>query len=416
MHRTLLSLSVSIIGLLTFLAGCNRDAGKPPAPPPVAVTVAHPIRQEIIDWDEYTGKLSAVEQVDVRARVSGFLESVHFKEGSMVNKGDLLFKIDPAPFKATYDATIADQKRAQAQLDYDTAEFKRISDLSDVASPKELEDARLAMRRSQAALDSSKAQIESAKLNLDYTSVTAPISGRIGNYLVTAGNLITGGAGQTTQLTTIVSMNPIYCYFEADEKSVLRYQRLAREHKRVSAREGTLPVWLGLADEDGFPRQGNIDFVNNMLDPTSGTLNGRGVFNNADGQLLPGMFARIRVPGSGRYIATLIPDTAVQTDQNQKFVYVIGADGKAVYRHIDLGSAYGNLRVVVGGLEVTDQVVINGFARLRPGVAVKATVSELPTTRGRTAPGSATTQQLPTMEQLQGTSTRPTTQSAEAAR
>jgi RND family efflux transporter MFP subunit len=408
MHRTLLPLSISIVGLLLFVAGCKRDAAKPPAPPPVAVTVANPIRQEILDWDEYTGTLTAVEQVQVRARVSGFLESVHFKEGSMVNKGDLLFKIDPAPFKATYDAVVADQKRAQAQLDYDTAEFKRISDLSDVASPKELEDARLAMRRSQAALDTTRAQVESARLNLDYTSVTAPIAGRIGNYSVTAGNLVSGGAGQTTLLTTIVSMNPIYCYFDADEKSVLRYQRLAREHKRVSAREGTLPVWLALADEEGFPRQGNIDFVNNMLDPTTGTLSGRGVFDNSDRQLLPGMFARIRVPGSGRYHALLIPDTAVQTDQDQKYVYVLD-NGKAVYRHIELGSTYGNLRVVAKGLGLEDQVVINGFSRLRPGVAVKATVAAFPTTQARTAPGSPTTQQLPTAEQLSGTATRPAT-------
>lgn len=409
MHRTFSSLSIGIVGLVVLLAGCKRDAAKAPAPPPTAVTVAHPIRQEIIDWDEYTGTLTAVDQVQVRARVSGFLESVHFKEGSTVNKGDLLFKIDPAPFKATYDAAVAEQKRQQAQLDYDTAEYKRLSELSDVASRKELEDARLAMRRSEAALENARAQVESAKLNLSYTDVTAPISGRIGSYLVTPGNLITGGAGQTTLLATIVSMNPIYCYFDADEKSVLRYQRLAREHKRVSAREGALPVWMGLSDEEGFQHQGAMDFINNMLDPTSGTLSSRAVFNNPDGQLLPGMFARIRVPGSGRYHAILIPDTAVQTDQNQKFVYVI-ADGKAVYRRIEPGSTFGNYRVVTGGVDVSDQVVINGFSRLRPGAAVTVTVAELPATPSRTAPGSPTTQELPTVEQLTGAATRPTTQ------
>lgn len=419
MGRILQTFAALVVGTLV-VSGCGKKDEAPPAPPPPAVTVSHPIRQEIIEWDEYNGRLAAVEQVEVRARVSGFVESVNFLEGTLVNKGDPLYVIDPAPFKAAYDQAAAEQQRTQAQLDYDTAELKRVEELraTGAISTKEYEDVRLAQRRSGAALAGAQAALQAADLNLQYTKVTAPIPGRIGRQLVTQGNLINGGAGQSTLLTTIVSLNPIYCYADADERSVLKYQRLAREQKRASARDAKIPCWLGLADEQGFPRQGVIDFVNNQLDPTTGTITARGVFDNKDASLTPGLFARLRIPGSGRYQALLIPDTAVQTDQNQKFVYVVDEMKKAKYRHIELGTRYEGMRVILGGLTETDQVVVNGFARLRPDVTVNPTIVAMPHQPIRTGAGSPATQMLPTTRILSGLdspqhlSTQPVTQPA----
>jgi len=385
-------LSAGIVVAICVI-GCGKDKPAAAPPQPAAVTVAHPLAHEIIDYDDFNGRLAAVDQVEVRARVSGFIESVHFKEGSLVKKGDLLYLIDPAPFQATYDRTVAEQARAQAQLEYNTSEFNRVSELrsQDAISVKELEDAKLAMRQSSAALDAAKAAAQSAKLDLDYTKVIAPIDGRIGARLVTPGNLITGGgATSATRLTTIVSVDPIYCYIDADERTVLKYQRLARERKRLSARDQPIPVWLGLSDEQGFSREGKADFVNNTFDPATGTITARATFDNHDLSLTPGLFARIRVPGSGKYQALLIPDIAIQTDQNQKFVYVVGTDNKAQYRHVDPGSVHEGLRVITSGLTEGDSVVINGFARLRPGVPVTATLSTITT---RPSPDVGPTQQ-----------------------
>jgi multidrug efflux system membrane fusion protein len=219
---------------------------------------------------------------------------------------------------------------------------------------------------------------------------------------VTPGNLVAGGGatGQSTLLTTIVSIDPIYCYMDADERSVLKYQRLAREQKRVNVREGTIPCWLGLSDEEGFPRQGVIDFVNNTLDPSTGTMRARAVFDNKNGSLTPGLFARVRLPGSGRYTAVLIPDSAVQTDQNQKFVFVV-RDGKtATYQKVELGSLYEKMRVITNGLTENDLVVINGFARLRPGAAVAPKEVVTPAPQTTTGMGSPTTQSLPTTREV----------------
>ena len=390
------AMAVGVIGL-----GCDRggQAQGPAGPPPVAVTVSHPVRQEVIEWDEYNGRLAAAEEVEVRPRLNGYLQSVHFQEGAIVRQGDLLFVIDPAPFQATYDQAEAELQRAQAQLDFDTAEFKRIEELraSGSGSVKEYEDARLRLRQATAALAKARAELQSAQLNLDYTKVLAPIPGRIGRRLVTPGNLVGGpgggGASQSTVLTTIVSIDPIYCYVDADERSVLKYQRLSREHRRVSARDARIPCRMALSDEKEFRHEGYIDFVNNALDPNTGTLTARGIFPNQDGTLTPGLFARLRIPGTGPYEALLVPDQAILTDQDQKYVMVADQGNVARYRRIEPGPLHGALRVVTGGLKDTDSVIINGHAKVRPGAPINPTRSQIePTDAGGVGAEAPTTQ------------------------
>ena len=292
---------VGVVSLITH--GCNRsDAAGPPAPPPAMVTVARPIDREVMEWDEYTGRLEAVETVEVRARVGGFIDSVSFTEGGTVKKGQLLFVIDPRPYQAELDRAQGEVARAQAQLALAETEFKRTSELvpSQAASELELDEKRADRDAAKAALAVAEATVTSTELNVKFTQVTAPIDGRISRIYVTPGNLISGGgqAGEATLLTVITSLDPIYCYVEADERSVLKYQRLSRERKRVSARDAKIPARLALLNEAEFAHDGVIDFVDNRVDPTTGTLRARGVFPNDDGVMTPGLFGRVRVPGT----------------------------------------------------------------------------------------------------------------------
>ncbi len=363
--------AVLVVAMLAiFSTQCSRQ--DPPHPPPVpTVTVAHPVQHEVVEWDDYTGYLDAVDFVEVRARVSGLVMSAPFQAGSIVKQGDLLVEIDVRPFQAELDSQIAEESRAAAQVRLAEIELKRIQDLPPEASvPIELQRVEAALAEASAVFAGAKAAVESARLNVEWCRVTAPIAGRIGERQVDPGNLITGGIGTATLLTTIASIDPIYCYIDADERAVLKYQRLAREQKRVSARDARIPFIMQLADETTFAHRGIVDFVDNRIDPRTGTIRGRGILANPGGYLTPGFFARVRIPGSGRYTATLVPDSAIATDQNQKLLYVVARDDLVEMRPVELGALFGDLRAVSSGVQVSDRVIINGLMHARPGARV----------------------------------------------
>jgi multidrug efflux system membrane fusion protein len=362
----------ALLALVAALgAGCGRQK-PPPAPPPPAVSVAEVVQREIMEWDEYTGRLEPVESVEVRARVNGYLESIHFEDGALVKKNDLLFVIDPRPYKTDYDRAEAELARANTRLELANNDFDRAGRLfkTHAISEEEYDSRSKAKKEADSNLTASKAALESSRLNLEYTRVHAPIDGRISRRYVTAGNLVHGGTGMPTLLTTIVSIDPIYCYIDADERSVLRYQQLSREGKRVSARDFKIPCEMALANESGFPHKGMIDFVDNRLDPNTGTLRARGVFTNDKRELTPGLFARLRVPGSGKYQALLLPERAFGSDQTLKFVYVVNAQNKVEFRPVSVGPVIDGLRVVRDGVKAGERVIIEGHMRVRPGVVV----------------------------------------------
>lgn len=362
--------SVPVLTFAWLMIGCSRPP--PPPPPPIpTVTVAHPAQREVIEWDEYTGHLDAVDFVEVRARVSGFIVSAPFQSGAIVNKGDLLVEIDVRPFQADLDSRIADADRADALVRLAMVELKRIQDMpSGVAAPIELERAEAALSESRAVLSGTKAAVESARLLVEWCRVTAPITGRISNRYVDPGNMITGGSGTGTLLTTIASIDPIYCRIDADERAVLKYQRLTRENQRDHARKKLIPFFMQLADETTFSHEGVIDFVDNRIDPATGTLRARGVLANPEGWLTPGFYVRIRVPARKPFVATLVPDAAVVTDQNQKLLLVVGKDDVVQARPVALGPLFGDLRAIESGIDSGDRVVINGVMQARPGSKV----------------------------------------------
>jgi multidrug efflux system membrane fusion protein len=375
--RWLAGIAGLLLAMLT--GGCERK--KPQAPPsPPAVSVVQPVLREIVEWDEYIGRLESPETVEVRARASGYLDKVHFKEGKEVKKGDLLFTIDQRPYQAEFDHAEAEYQRAVSQAELaknDSERAKRL--IGTRAISEEDYDTKLkTYLAAQATEKSAKAMLESARLNLEFTQIRAAISGRISRAVVTEGNLVSSGIGGSgaTLLTTIVSLDPLYLYGDADERAILKYLRLRREGKRISARDEIIPAEMGLADETGFPHKGYMDFVENRLDPNTGTVRARGVFSNADHGLSPGFFARIRIPGSGKYQALLIPDRALGSDQAQKFVYVVNDAKKVEFRPVKIGPMVEGLRVVKDGLKPGEQIIVEGLLRVRPGVVVDAKPAE----------------------------------------
>jgi multidrug efflux system membrane fusion protein len=362
--------------MMVWLAGCNRPPAPPPPQPPT-VSVAQPLTQEVVEWDEFIGRLEAVESVEVRARVSGLLESVHFTDGQLIKQGDVLFVIDPRPFQAELDRAAADVTRAQADLQRAAEEAQRAEQAGGALPQEEVVRRQIAVQQATASLAAAQAQRAAAQLNVEFATVRAPISGRISRRLITPGNLITGGTAQGTLLTTIASQNPIYCYVDTDERTVQKYVRMAQEGRRQTARQARIPAYAALASEDSFHHEGYIDFVDNRLNPETGTLQARAVFQNTDETLIPGYFARLRVPGSSRYQATLLPETAIGTDQDRRFVMVVGDDGKAAYRPVTLGASFGGMRAIISGVLPTDKVIVNGLQRVRPGVPVTATTVTL---------------------------------------
>jgi RND family efflux transporter MFP subunit len=370
---------LSLVGLVFLLAACQQQQVAPPPPPP-KVTVSQPVVREVVEWDEYTGRLEAVESVDVRARVSGYLQSIHFTDGEVVKKGALLFVIDPRPYQAELNRAKAALEQAIARYGRTQKDFARAQELikSRAMSQEDVDTRAADQREAQEAVQAARAAVEAAQLNVEFTQVRAPISGRISREFVTVGNLINGGTADSTLLTRIVSLDPIYGYFDVDERAYLKYSRLWRNGQRPGSREVKMPVYLGLADETGFPHQGQLDFIDNRLDPNTGTMTGRAVFPNSDLTLTPGLFARIRLPGSNQYEALLLPDGAIGSDQTQRFAFVVNDQHTVEYRRVELGPIINGLRVILDGLKPEDWVIVNGVQRVRTGAKVDPQPQAIP--------------------------------------
>ncbi len=352
-----------------LLIGCERQQTQ--APPPPIVTVSKPVVEEVVEWDEYTGRLEAVDTVDVRARVSGYLESIHFKDGQMVKNGDLLFVIDPRPYQAELDRALAQLKISKARLSLAEKDLRRAKHLlNELVISEEEADTRVSDEQvARASVEMAQADVDAARLNVEFTQVRAPISGLISRKYVTEGNLINGGTGGTL-LTTIVSTDPIYCYLEEDEQSYLRYSRLEREGIMPGSGKGENPAFMELSNETGYPHKGYIDFVDNRMDPNTGTIRGRGVFPNPDNTLTPGLFARMKIAGSEQYKAMLVPDEAVGSDQSLKFVFIVNPENTVEYRQVTLGPRMNGLRIVREGVMPEDRVIVKGLQRVQPGIKV----------------------------------------------
>ena len=345
--------------------------GPPPAP---EISVAVVPERDITEWDEYTGRLEAVDTVEIRPQVSGYLQKVVFAEGKEVHKGDLLFQIDPRPFEAELARALAAQDQAQTALELARADFSRAEKLlaTRAISQEEYDQRVAASRNAAAALKSADAAVQVARLNLNYTHITSPIDGRVGRAEVTQGNLVSGGqGGQATRLTTVVSLQPMYAYFEAAEQDYLKYIALARSGERPLSREAKNPVMMAVGNETEFSHEGYMDFVDNRVNTATGTLMGRAVFPNPDRNLSPGMFVRVRLIGTGKYKGALINDRAIATDQDRRYVLVVGADDKIEYRAVRTGPIVDGLRVVRDGVKGGERIVINGLQRVRPGMTIK---------------------------------------------
>lgn len=366
---------------VVWLAGADRPAAQG-GPPPLPVTVAEPLAKRIIQWDEYSGRFEAVESVEVRPRVSGFIEKVHFRDGQIVKAGDLLFTIEARPFQIAVESAQAERERTKAQVELQESEVDRASPLvrSGAVTKRELDtrSANLAIARAQQ--QAAEAGMKSAMLNLEWSEVRAPISGRISDRKVDVGNLVTGGTAGTTLLTTIVSLDPIHFVFDVSESDFLRYSRLFLSGERASSREAPNPVRIRLADEPNWPHTGKMDFVDNALNPRSGTLRGRAIVDNKNQLLQPGLFGRLQLFG-GDTDALLIPDSAVVSDQSRKIVFLVGADNVIKPAPVELGVMSDGLRVVRTGLKANDKVVIDGLANpmVRPGAKVTPQTGKIQT-------------------------------------
>lgn len=346
-------------GAAGLLTGCGRAAAQPPMPPP-QVTVAQVEQKEIVEWSEFTGRVQPVDAVDVRPRVSGYIQKVCFQSGQLVNKGDVLFVIDPRWNQAVFDQRQAEYEQAKREED-------RSADLlANKAISQEEADARKAL------YEESKARLDSARLDLEYTQVRAPISGRVSRALLTEGNYVSGSAGSASLMTTIVSVNPVYVYADMDEDSYLKFSELVRAKELGGDDGGKIPVQMELADETNFSRTGCVESFDNHLDSDMGSILVRAEFTNDDGSLVPGLFARIRIPMSDRHPAFLVDERAIGTDLSQKFVLVLTRTNTVAYQPVQLGPLVEGQRIIRSGLDAGDEIVVNGLERVRPGMPVAA--------------------------------------------
>ena len=367
-NRAWIGLAV-MLGALSLVA-CGGGGGQPEFPPP-EVEVAPVLQEAVTEWDQFSGHIEAIDSVELRPRVNGYLQEIHFEEGSAVSKGDLLFSIDAREYQAALDTARADLSRARTRHELAQTEAARAQKLAAIKaiSAEELEQRNGEVAQANADIRAAQARVRQAELNVEFSQITAPIDGRIGAALVKPGNLVQ--AGQSV-LTTLVSIDPVYVAFEGDESVYLRYQQLARQGNRPSSRDARNPVRVGLADDEGFPREGEMVFVDNQLDPHTGTIRARALLDNADGSLTPGLFARVQLLGRTGYQAMLIDERAILTDQDRKYVYIIDENNTAQRRDLQLGRQFEGLRVVSSGLQAGDRVVVNGTRKIFfPGAPVQ---------------------------------------------
>lgn len=364
-----------LLALAGLVASCGQGEQPQAMPPPPAVTVAKPVQRTVTDYDEYVGRFTAVDSVEVRARVSGYLDGVHFKDGQLVKQGDLLFTIDKRPFQYALDQARAALAQARSNVIFTKADLERGQQLlrDKTITDQTFEQRAQAARNAEAAAAGAEAAVRQAELDLQFTDLRAPINGRIGDRRVSPGNLVTGGtAGNTTLLATIVSTDPIYFEFTFDEASFLRYERMAKEgyDHDIASRGAGVDVMLKLIDEQDFVHKGRMDFVDNVIDRTTGTIRGRAVFRNANGLFTPGMFGRVRVPASPPHEALLVPDVAIGSEQARKYVLTLTKDNVVAPKYVVLGQLVGDLRVIKSGIGPDDTIIVNGMARVRPGMKV----------------------------------------------
>jgi len=380
---------IALFALFAAVSGCRGEAATESMPPPPEVSVATVLVKDVRPWDEFTGHIEAVETVELRPRVSGYIDRVNYEEGGEVKKGDVLFVIDQRTYRAELERAEAELARAATQADLARSEVARARKLAEARamSAEELDQRVSALAQAEANIRAAQSAVDVAKLDLEFTEVRAPISGRAGRAVVTPGNLVSTQPNATL-LTTIVSMDPVYVYFEGDERSYLRYNEMSRNGTRASSRDARNPVRVGLAGDGGFPYEGEMDFMDNQVNPDTGTIRARALLPNPDRVFTPGLFARVQLAGSDTFRAMLIDDKAVLTDQDRKYVYVVGEDGSAQRRDVQLGRMIDGLRVVAAGLEPEDRVIVHGVQKIfMPGMPVDAKVIAM----GDPPPGIQTT-------------------------
>ena len=366
--------ALGAILLSLLLVGCDNSVAQNAAPPAPAVNAADVVVKSISQWDSFNGRIEAVESVQLRPRVSGYIDKVNFTDGQEVKKGEVLFTIDDRTYRAALEQAQATLERAKTQASLARSEANRTDKLinTNLVSREEWEQRRAAAIQAQADIRAAQAAVDAAQLNLDFTKVTAPIDGRASRALITSGNLVTAGDSASV-LTTLVSQKTVYVYFDVDESTYLHYQNLARSGQGASSNHTALPVEIGLAGEEGYPHQGKVDFLDNQLAPSTGTIRMRALLDNAQRQFTPGLFARVRLPGSAEFQATLIDDKAVLTDQDRKYVYIVDKEGKAQRRDITPGRLADGLRIVQQGLKPGDKVIVDGLQKVfMPGMPVNA--------------------------------------------
>jgi len=368
---TVLTALTAIATAVFSLRSGSADASPASVAPATAVSVATVVASDVATWDEFSGRLEAVERVDIRSRVAGTVQAVHFREGALVKKGDLLLTIDPAPYAAEVDRAEAQVAAAQARLSYTRSEFERAQRLLDerAIAQREADERINAQREADANLRAAQAALQTARLSLGYTQVRAPVAGRVGRLEITVGNLVAAGPGAPV-LTTLVSVSPIYASFDADEQVITRALRDLPSGSSARAQLEKIPVQMGTAATADTPFTGHLQLVDNQVDAKSGTVRVRAVFDNADGSLIPGQFAKLRMGQIKSTAALLVNERAVGTDQNKKYVMVVGSDNKAAYREVTLGAHAQGLRIVTAGLKPDERVIVNGLQRVRPGALV----------------------------------------------
>ena len=363
-----------LLAAFLTIQGCSQKRG-PQAPPPPTVTVSTPLQDSIMIWDEYIGRFEAIERVEVRARVSGYLDKINFKDGQMVEKGDVIFVIDQRPFKVALEEAEANLANVDTRLELAKKEFNRIDGLqhTGAVSQEEYDRRRQELLSAEAAYGSARAAVNAAELDLEFTEVKAPVSGKISQRFISIGNYISGGSGDGTLLTRIVSMDPIYYSFEASEEQLLGYLRSERLGEGKLKLTDPRPIYVKLLDENTFVHQGELNFIDNAVDRSTGTLLGRATFENNDGLLLPGMFGRARFSVEGKQSRLLIPDEIIGSDQANKFVFVVDDSSKVKRKMVETGDLKNQLRIVESGLNKNEKVVINGMAKIRAGIKVNVT-------------------------------------------